>query len=83
MVKSIGAVRKMDELGRVIIPIDVRNMLGLQENDEFEILIDEEESRVILEKTSKKCIKCHSEENLKQIKPGFYICGDCIEKISV
>ena len=46
--KSTGIVRKVDELGRVVIPIELRRTLGIAEKDALEIYVDEE--RIILKK---------------------------------
>ena len=34
-----GIVRKLDDLGRIVIPLDYRRQLGLKENQEMEIVI--------------------------------------------
>ncbi|KAB8126551.1 AbrB/MazE/SpoVT family DNA-binding domain-containing protein [Gracilibacillus oryzae] len=46
--KSTGIVRKVDELGRVVIPIELRRTLGINEKDALEIYVDDE--RIILQK---------------------------------
>ncbi len=46
--KSTGIVRKVDELGRVVIPIELRRTLGIAEKDTLEIYVDDE--RIILKK---------------------------------
>lgn len=46
--KSTGIVRKVDELGRVVIPIELRRTLGIEEKDPLEIYIDDD--RIILQK---------------------------------
>ncbi|MBU5594401.1 AbrB/MazE/SpoVT family DNA-binding domain-containing protein [Amphibacillus sp. MSJ-3] len=46
--KSTGIVRKVDELGRVVIPIELRRTLGIAEKDALEIYVDDE--RIILQK---------------------------------
>ena len=54
--KSTGIVRKVDELGRVVLPIELRRMLGIEEKDAMEIFV--EEDRIILQKyePSNQCI---------------------------
>lgn len=81
MVKSTGIVRKVDELGRVILPIETRRALGIEEKDALEILVNNEDGQIILQKEFKACLKCGSKENLKEIKPGFYICDTCIQEL--
>ena len=46
--QSTGIVRKVDELGRVVIPIELRRTLGIAEKDALEIYVDDE--RIILKK---------------------------------
>lgn len=41
-VKSTGIVRKVDELGRVVIPIELRRTLGIEQKDSLEIYVDED-----------------------------------------
>lgn len=81
MVKSTGIVRKVDELGRVVLPMEVRNTLGIEERDALEIIMDSESGQIILQKGFKVCFKCRSKENLKELKPGFYICDTCIQEL--
>ncbi|HET7616083.1 MAG TPA: AbrB/MazE/SpoVT family DNA-binding domain-containing protein [Bacillales bacterium] len=46
--KSTGIVRKVDELGRVVIPIELRRTLGINEKDALEIYVDDD--RIVLKK---------------------------------
>ncbi|GKU85033.1 AbrB/MazE/SpoVT family DNA-binding domain-containing protein [Niallia sp. NCCP-28] len=46
--KSTGIVRKVDELGRVVIPIELRRTLGIAEKDALEIYVDDE--KIVLKK---------------------------------
>lgn len=52
--KSTGIVRKVDELGRVVIPIELRRTLGIAEKDALEIYVDGE--RIMLKKYEPACI---------------------------
>lgn len=54
--KSTGIVRKVDELGRVVIPIELRRTLGIAEKDALEIYVDDD--RIILKKY-KPNMTCH------------------------
>ena len=54
--KSTGVVRKIDELGRIVLPSELRRVFGIHEGDELEISVDGE--RVILEKRQDVCIFC-------------------------
>ena len=54
--KSTGVVRKMDDLGRIVIPIELRRTLDIAERDELEIYM--ENDRIILQKFEPACIFC-------------------------
>ncbi|UOR10701.1 AbrB/MazE/SpoVT family DNA-binding domain-containing protein [Halobacillus amylolyticus] len=65
--KSTGIVRKVDELGRVVIPIELRRTLGINEKDALEIYVDDD--RIVLKKY-KPNMTCHvtgevSDDNMK------------------
>jgi AbrB family transcriptional regulator, transcriptional pleiotropic regulator of transition state genes len=50
--KSTGIVRKVDELGRIVVPIELRRMLSVKEKDPLEIFVNEDQ--IILQKYSSK-----------------------------
>lgn len=81
MIKTTGIVRRVDELGRVVLPADVRRSFGIEERDRLEILSDEETGQIILRKASQMCLKCQSKEDLKEIKPGCCLCGKCLASL--
>lgn len=72
--KSAGIVRKVDELGRVVIPKETRKMLSINEKDALEIFIDE--NKIFLKKYSPGCTFCDNVKNLTLFK-GKHICEDC------
>lgn len=72
--KSTGVVRKIDELGRIVLPSELRRVFGIKEGDELEISVDGE--RVILEKRQDVCIFC-SEENPGVDFRGRSVCETC------
>lgn len=76
--KSTGIIRKVDELGRVVIPIELRNKLEIQEKDPIEIYV--EGSSVILKKYQPNCIFCGNNKELAEYKDKL-ICSKCREKI--
>ena len=81
MIKSTGITRKVDALGRVVLPIEARRDFGIEETDSLEILVDEEAGHIILRKASKMCMKCGTTENLKKVKTGYSLCAACIEEL--
>ena len=76
--KSTGIVRKVDELGRVVIPIELRNNLGIKEKDPIEIFVDG--SSIVLKKYEPNCIFCGNSKNLMTYNDKL-ICEKCAEKI--
>ncbi|BCK01862.1 AbrB/MazE/SpoVT family DNA-binding domain-containing protein [Anaerocolumna chitinilytica] len=60
--KSTGIVRKLDELGRITLPIELRRTLGVGERDPLEIFVDED--RIILRKYEPADIFNGSKDNL-------------------
>lgn len=79
MIKSTGIVRKVDELGRIVIPMELRNKLGIQEKDPLEIFVDG--SSIILKKYSPNCIFCGSSRNLLSYNDNL-ICSKCKTNIA-
>lgn len=79
MIKSTGIIRKVDELGRIVIPMELRTKLGIQEKDPIEIFVDG--SSIILRKYEPNCVFCGSTKDLYEHNEKL-ICNKCIEKIS-
>lgn len=73
--KSNGILRKVDELGRIVLPIEQRNFVNLLEKDTVEISLDFLGNFII--KPQKKCISCGKIEDLTKINE-IYICKNCI-----
>ena len=76
--KSTGIIRRMDELGRVVIPIEIRNQFNIAEKDPIEIYVDG--SSIVLKKFEPNCIFCRNTKNLLEYQ-GKLICKDCSKKI--
>ena len=78
MIKSTGIIRKIDSLGRIVLPMELRNKLGVMEKDPIEILVDG--SSIILKKYNPNCIFCGNSKDLFQFNDKL-ICNKCKEKI--
>lgn len=76
--KSTGIVRKVDELGRVVIPIELRRTLNIGEKDALEIFVDG--SHIILKKYEPACIFCGQAKDVQNFK-GKNICPSCVTDI--
>lgn len=77
--ESIGFIREIDKMGRIVIPKEIRDALDIQDKDKYEITVEGEE--IILRKFGKRCVFCGTEKNLKDLG-GKGICPDCALKIS-
>lgn len=73
--KSTGIIRKVDELGRVVLPVELRRTLDIAERDELEIYLDND--RIVLQKFEPSCIFCDSSVGLVSYR-GKNICRACI-----
>lgn len=74
--KSTGIVRKVDELGRIVIPIELRRTLDIEERDSLEIFVSED--NIVLKKYEPACIFCGNAKDIVNFK-GKNICPDCIK----
>lgn len=77
--KSTGIIRKVDDLGRIVLPIELRRMLDIAERDELEIYM--ESDRIVLRKYEPACIFCSSSNDLASYS-GKNVCRDCIHKMT-
>ncbi|NMB08145.1 MAG: AbrB/MazE/SpoVT family DNA-binding domain-containing protein [Tissierellia bacterium] len=76
--KSTGIVRKVDELGRVVIPIELRRNLDIDVKDALEIFVDGE--HIVLKKYAPACIFCGQAKDVTSFK-GKNICPACREEL--
>ena len=76
--KSKGIVRKVDELGRIVLPIEMRRTLDIGEKDALEIYV--EGSSVILKKYKPSCVFCDATKDITVFK-GKNICPKCLKEL--
>ena len=76
--KTIGIIRKVDELGRVVLPVEMRRTLGIEERDPLEISLEGES--IILRKVQNVCVFCGGDRDLLEHN-GKCICIDCRKEI--
>ena len=76
--KATGIVRKVDELGRVVIPIELRNKFDIKVKDPIEIFV--EANSIVLKKYEPNCIFCGGTKDLVEHN-GKLVCKKCIEKL--
>lgn len=78
--KSTGIVRKVDELGRIVIPKELRRKFCIQEKDGLEIYV--EDDRIILKKYEPACIFCQNMDNIIEFN-GRNVCSECAKKLGL
>ena len=72
--KETGILRKIDSLGRIVIPMEIRKVFDIREDDFMEIFINKK--LIVLEKHEKKCVICNNSRQLKMYN-GKLICDKC------
>ena len=72
--KSTGIIRKVDELGRIVLPIELRNILDIAPKDALEIYTND--NAIILRKYQPACIFCDEAEDVISFK-GRNVCRAC------
>ena len=77
--KSTGIVRKVDELGRIVLPIELRRTLDIAEKDSLEIYVDG--PTIVLRKYQPACIFCENAKNVVSFR-GKNVCTHCIKNLS-
>lgn len=80
MIKNTGMVRRMDDLGRIVIPMELRRTLGLAQLTEIEISVDDANGWVVFEALKKYCHFCGSKVDVNEFK-GKHICDNCVETL--
>ena len=76
--KATGIVRKVDDLGRIVLPIELRRSLGIDVKDPIEIYIDDD--TIILRKHDPSCVFCGSNKDIIAYR-GKTICAECAKAL--
>lgn len=76
--KSTGIVRKVDELGRIVLPIELRRNLDIGEKDSLEIYMDG--ASIVLKKYEPSCVFCSDAKNVIHYK-GKNVCANCLKEL--
>ena len=78
--KSTGIVRKIDELGRIVLPIEMRHTMHIEPRDSMEIFVDG--NSIVLKKYEQECIFCGSTKKVSVFKDRC-VCENCRKEISL
>lgn len=76
--KATGILRKIDGLGRIVIPMEIRNKLEISQNDPLEIHV--EGNSIVLRKYEPDCTFCGSSKNVVEYK-GKNVCEKCLKEL--
>ncbi|HIW40361.1 MAG TPA: AbrB/MazE/SpoVT family DNA-binding domain-containing protein [Candidatus Eubacterium pullicola] len=76
--KATGIVRKVDELGRIVLPIELRRTLDINIKDPVEIYVDGD--FIMLKKYEPACVFCGSAKDVAEIN-GKNVCAKCLNEI--
>ena len=76
--KATGIIRHIDELGRIVIPKEMRRKMDIESGDEIEFFA--EDDRIVLRKYQPSCLFCGSETVLVEYK-GKRLCTDCVAEM--
>ncbi|MDR1409834.1 MAG: AbrB/MazE/SpoVT family DNA-binding domain-containing protein [Oscillospiraceae bacterium] len=79
--KSLGIVRKLDEVGRIVLPKELRRLFQIENNDDA-VEIFTEEDRIVLRKYHPTCVFCRNEDELF-VFAGQKVCRECAKKIAL
>lgn len=77
---AVGITRKIDKVGRIVIPIELRDTLGLDPGAKIELFIDTEEKALVMQKYQRGCSFCGEMKNTIEFKDEK-LCKSCAEKI--
>lgn len=77
--KSTGIIRKIDDLGRVVLPMELRKKMGIGQHDPIEIYVDGD--AIVLRKHETECIFCGGHKDLEEYK-GKHVCASCRKNLT-
>jgi transcriptional pleiotropic regulator of transition state genes len=79
-VRTIGTARRIDQLGRVVVPAELRRVLGIRQGDLLDIRV--EDGHLVLLKIEPECAICGRADNLVELHEK-HVCKDCVREISL
>jgi transcriptional pleiotropic regulator of transition state genes len=77
--EPIGTARRIDALGRVVVPAELRRLLGIKEGDLLDIHV--EQGSLVLQRLDPACAVCGGRDGLRPLH-GKHVCASCVESLS-
>jgi transcriptional pleiotropic regulator of transition state genes len=78
-VRSVGTARRIDQLGRVVVPAELRKILGIRKGDLLDIRV--EDGRLVLLKIEPECVICGGTDNLLSLHDK-QVCKECATELN-
>lgn len=78
--KATGVMRRVDDLGRIVLPKELRKVYGLDPGTPMEIFVSDD-GTIVLRKYTPGCLLCGQMENLLRHPNGKHICKECVDKL--
>ena len=78
--KYLGIARRVDDLGRIVLPIELRRQFGIEAGDSLDIAIDPETRSIVLRKPQDECVFCGSQDSLRDHR-GRRVCRTCVNEL--
>lgn len=76
--RATGVSRKVDDLGRIVLPAEIRRSFDIREGDHIDIAVDE--NKIILSKQLNSCMFCGGTESLRQFR-NHPVCASCLAEL--
>lgn len=76
---AIGTARRIDQLGRVVVPVELRRMLGIREGDLLDIRA--QDGHLVLHRIEPSCIFCGGRDTLRE-RSGKHVCSGCLADLT-
>lgn len=77
--RTVGIPRKIDDLGRVVIPVEFRRVLGIHEGDQLEITLDGD--HLLLRRIDPACVFCDGVADLRPFRDRW-VCASCVGELA-
>jgi transcriptional pleiotropic regulator of transition state genes len=74
----IGTARRIDALGRVVVPAELRRLLGIKEGDLLDIHV--EDGQLVLQRLAPACAVCGARDDLRSVRDK-HVCASCVEQL--
>ena len=78
--KNTGITRKVDDLGRIVVPKELRKIMNMRPENSFEIYYEPNEEKIVLKEFTRGCVLCKEMENTIEFK-GELICKECLKEL--